>query len=43
MINVMALRIGKQLETVQFEKGRAEEAREILGFFLDLNNNGRCA
>lgn len=42
-ISGTAVRIGKQLESIQFEKGRAEEAREILGYLLELNAHSRCS
>ena len=42
-ISGTALRIGKQLESIQNEKNRTEEAKEILGYFLEFNNHSRCA
>lgn len=42
-ISGTALRIGKQLESIQNERNRAEEAREILGYFLELNNTSKCS
>lgn len=38
-----ALRIGKQLESIQNEKDRADEAKEILGYFLEYNNSAKCS
>lgn len=38
-----ALRIGKQLESIQNEKNRAEEAKEILGYFLEYKNLSKCS
>lgn len=42
-ISGTALRIGKQLEAIQNEKNRAEEAKEILGYFLEYNSSSKCA
>lgn len=42
-ISGTALRIGKQLESIQNERNRAEEAREILGLFLEYNSTLKCS
>jgi hypothetical protein len=42
-ISATAIRIGRQLEAIQKEKKRAEEAREILRYFMELNATGRCS
>lgn len=42
-ISGSAIRIGKQLESIQNEKNRAEEAREILGYFLEYNTTSKCS
>lgn len=42
-ISGTALRIGKQLESIQCEKKRSEESKEILGYFLEYNNSSKCA
>lgn len=42
-ISGTALRIGKQLESIQNEKYRADEAKEILGYFLEYNSSSKCS
>lgn len=42
-ISGAALRIGKQLESIQNERNRAEEAKEILGYFLEYNTTSKCS
>lgn len=42
-ISGISVRIGKQIKSVQHEKTRAEEARLILGYFLELNSTGKCS
>ena len=42
-ISGTALRIGKQLESIQSERNRAEEAREILALFLEYNSTLKCS
>ena len=42
-ISGTALRIGKQLESIQNERNRAEEAKEILGYFLEYNASSKCS
>lgn len=42
-ISGTALRIGKQLESIQNERNRAEEAKEILGLFLEYNSLLKCS
>lgn len=42
-ISGSAIRIGKQLESIQNERNRAEEAREILGYFLEYNASSKCS
>lgn len=41
-ISATAVRIGKQIECIYSEKKRAEEAREILSQYIELNNNSSC-
>jgi exocyst complex component 5 len=41
-ISGTALRIGKQLESIQNEKNRADESSEILNYFLEFNNTSKC-
>lgn len=41
-ISATALRIGKQLQSIQNERDRALDAREIVEYFLELNSNGKC-
>lgn len=38
-----ALRIGKQLKSIQNERNRAEEAKQILGYFLEYNTTSKCS
>lgn len=42
-ISGSAIRIGKQIESIQNERNRAEEAREILGYFLEYNASSKCS
>lgn len=42
-ISGAALRIGKQLESIQNERNRAEEAKEILGYFLEYDTTSKCS
>lgn len=42
-ISATALRIGKQIESIQNEKNRSDGAKEILGHFLELNSTSKCA
>ena len=42
-ISGSAIRIGKQIESIQNERNRAEEAREILGYFLEYNSSSKCS
>lgn len=42
-ISGSAIRIGKQIESIQNERNRAEEAREILGYFLEYNVSSKCS
>lgn len=42
-ISATALRIGKQLQSIQIERDRALDAREIVEYFLELNNTGKCS
>ncbi len=42
-ISGAALRIGKQLESIQNERNRAEEAKEILGYFLEYDTSSKCS
>ena len=42
-ISGSAIRIGKQLESIQSERNRAEEAREVLGYFLEYNISSKCS
>lgn len=42
-ISGTALRIGKQLESIQNERNRAEETMEILGYFLEYNSSSKCS
>jgi exocyst complex component 5 len=42
-ISGTALRIGKQLESIQMERNRAEAAKEILGLFLEYNSTLKCS
>jgi hypothetical protein len=41
-ISATALRIGKQLQSIQNERDRALDAREIVEYFLELNSGGKC-
>ena len=42
-ISGTALRIGKQLQTIQNERNRAKEAKEILGLFLEYYSTSKCS
>ena len=42
-ISSTAVRIGKQLESIQNEKSRALDAREIVEYFLEFNSSGKCS
>ncbi len=42
-ISATALRIGKQLQSIQNERDRALDAREIVEYFLELNSGGKCS
>jgi len=42
-ISGSAIRIGKQIESIQNERNRAEEAKEILGYFLEYNGSSKCS